>query len=182
MNTKIKPDMGRRALLRSGSGTLIALTLAPGGMILGSGNAWAAEAKTLKPESFATLIQACRDIYPHDALADAYYAKVVEGFDAAAAEDDTQLTLFEEGVALLDQSAMSAHGANYRTVGWEIQRVNILRSMESDPFFQKLRGTLVTGIYNNPDVCPMFGYEGESVSKGGYFNRGFDDIDWLDQV
>jgi len=25
----------------------------------------------------------------------------------------------------------------------------------------------------------MFGYEGESASKGGYIHRGFDDIAWL---
>jgi hypothetical protein len=51
--------------------------------------------------------------------------------------------------------------------------------MEAEPFFQKVRGGLVTGIYNNPEVWPLFGYEGESFSKGGYINRGFDDIEWL---
>jgi len=25
----------------------------------------------------------------------------------------------------------------------------------------------------------MFGYEGASADKGGYIERGFDDIDWL---
>jgi hypothetical protein len=25
----------------------------------------------------------------------------------------------------------------------------------------------------------VLGYEGESASKGGYINRGFNDIDWL---
>ena len=49
------------------------------------------------------------------------------------------------------------------------------------PFFQKVRGSLVTGIYNNPEVWAILGYEGESASKGGYINRGFDDIDWLSQ-
>jgi hypothetical protein len=28
-------------------------------------------------------------------------------------------------------------------------------------------------------VWPIFGYEGESYSKGGYIKRGFDDIDWI---
>jgi hypothetical protein len=42
-----------------------------------------------------------------------------------------------------------------------------------------VRGNLVTGIYNNKEVWPLFGYEGESASKGGYIHRGFDDVAWL---
>ena len=37
----------------------------------------------------------------------------------------------------------------------------------------------ITGIYGNPEVWPLFGYEGPSADKGGYIDRGFDDIDWL---
>jgi hypothetical protein len=42
-----------------------------------------------------------------------------------------------------------------------------------------MRGNLITGLYNNKDVWPLFGYEGESYSKGGYIKRGFDDITWV---
>ena len=69
--------------------------------------------------------------------------------------------------------------AGSRYLGWEIDRVAILRDVEDSAFFQSIRGGLVTGIYNNPDLWPVFGYEGESASKGGYLKRGFDDIDWL---
>jgi hypothetical protein len=174
--------LSRRDILKTGGSTLVAMTIMPTGLIFGAGNAWAATAKSLKPETFATLVQACRDIYPHDHLTDSYYAKVVEGFDAAAAGSEDDKNLFENGVSALNKAAQSANGFNYIETGWEIQRVNILREMQDDAFFQKLRSTLVTGIYNNPDVWPMFGYEGESASKGGYINRGFDDIDWLDSV
>ena len=51
--------------------------------------------------------------------------------------------------------------------------------MEGAPFFQKIRGGMVTGLYNQKEVWPLFGYEGESYSKGGYIDRGFDDISWL---
>ena len=70
----------------------------------------------------------------------------------------------------------------YSDVGWEADRVAILRAMESSGFFQKVRGSLITGLYNNKQVWEKFAYEGESASKGGYLYRGFDDIDWLDQV
>ncbi|MBX2868915.1 MAG: gluconate 2-dehydrogenase subunit 3 family protein [Acidiferrobacterales bacterium] len=182
MKNQTPPNIHRRKFLKTGSSTLIVLTVAPGGVILGGNNAWAMTATNLQAETFATLVQTCRDIYPHDHLADSYYAKVVEGFDKSSGESEEDKAMFEEGVAKLDKAAMEAHGVRYRNVGWEIQRVSILRDMEGDPFFQKLRGDLVTGIYNNPDVWEIFGYEGESASKGGYLNRGFDDIDWLDQV
>ncbi|TIP32839.1 MAG: gluconate 2-dehydrogenase subunit 3 family protein, partial [Mesorhizobium sp.] len=29
------------------------------------------------------------------------------------------------------------------------------------------------------ELWPIFGYEGESYSKGGYITRGFNDIEWL---
>ncbi len=70
----------------------------------------------------------------------------------------------------------------YARVGWEIDRAALLKAIESSGFFQKVRGGLVVGIYNNPDVWAILGYEGESASKGGYISRGFDDIDWLEQA
>ena len=79
------------------------------------------------------------------------------------------------GIADLDSRA----GGSYRTLGWEDQRVAILRQIETTPFFQKIRSEMVTGLYNQPEIWPIFGYEGESYSKGGYIHRGFDDIDWL---
>ena len=50
---------------------------------------------------------------------------------------------------------------------------------EGEAFFQTVRGGLVTGLYNQKAVWPIFGYEGESFSKGGYIDRGFNDISWL---
>ena len=173
-------SLHRREVLKAGGGALIAMTILPTGMIIGAQSAWSASAKSLKPSSFATLVQACRDIYPHDMLSDAYYAQVVEGFDSEAADDANKESFLENGVSSLDQSAQTAHGVNYLSVGWEGQRTDILRDMQSGEFFQKLRSTLVTGIYNNPDAWVVFGYQGESASKGGYINRGFNDINWLD--
>ena len=182
MNDIFNMRLTRRTLLKGGGSTLMAMTILPGGMIVGASNSWASTPKTLAASDFATLVQVCRDIYPHDHLADSFYAKVVEGLDAAATESADEKSVLEAGIAALNQSAQSAHSADYGMVAWEIDRVNILRNMQGDAFFQKLRGSLVTGIYNNPEVWPLFGYEGESASQGGYLNRGFDDIDWLDQV
>ncbi|RVD73511.1 gluconate 2-dehydrogenase subunit 3 family protein, partial [Mesorhizobium sp. M4A.F.Ca.ET.029.04.2.1] len=62
---------------------------------------------------------------------------------------------------------------------WEEQRVALLKDIESSPFFQTVRSGLVVSLYNQKDVWPIFGYEGESFSKGGYIERGFNDIEWL---
>ena len=69
--------------------------------------------------------------------------------------------------------------AGYLAIGWERERVDLLRGMEDSAFFQAVRGGLVTGLYNQKAVWPLFGYEGESYSQGGYIDRGFDDINWL---
>ena len=76
--------------------------------------------------------------------------------------------------------AARGHGfAGYVGTGWEKDRVAILREIEQGDFFQTVRSGLVTGLYNQKEVWPLFGYEGESFSKGGYIDRGFDDIAWL---
>jgi hypothetical protein len=59
------------------------------------------------------------------------------------------------------------------------KRLALLKAIEAGPFFQAIRGSLVTGLYNQKEVWPVFGYEGESASKGGYLQRGFNDIEWL---
>ena len=169
----------RRNLIKAGGKTLILMSVLPTGMIIGKGKAWAVKAKSLNIDTFATLIQVSRDIYPHDKLEDNFYAKVVEGFDSAAGKSIDDKSLFELGIVGLQQASMGKYNKNYRDIGWEAQRVQLLRGIEKTPFFQRIRGTLITGIYNNQEVWPLFGYEGESAPMGGYLNRGFDDINWL---
>jgi hypothetical protein len=128
----------------------------------------------------ATLIQMARDIYPHDLLADGYYAKAMMGYYQAAAEDATLKQQLDSGVGSLNTAAKAKHGGGYLSVSWEEDRVALLKEMEDSAFFQKIRGGLITGLYNQPEVWAKFGYEGASAEKGGYISRGFDDIDWLE--
>ena len=70
-----------------------------------------------------------------------------------------------------------------RPAGWlelsDGNQLSVLRSMEFTPFFAKVKSKTVVSLYNNPLVWRHFGYEGESFSKGGYINRGFNDLTWL---
>lgn len=144
------------------------------GFVAGRDAAWATEMTAMTPESFATLVQMARDIYPHDRIPDANYVTAVKGYDTPEEADAT-----EAGIAALDRRATDRKGSRYLDIGWERDRAEVLRSMADDAFFEKIRAGLVTGLYNQKAVWPIFGYEGESYSQGGYIDRGFDDIAWL---
>ncbi len=175
----ITPNVSRRTALKGAVAGLIVAGTGAGGLVFGHGNAWAATAENLDADTFATLVQMSRDTYPHARLDDSFYAEAVSGLDKAAKDDAGLKTMLTEGAAKLDKEAMGLKAASYRSMSSEDDRVAILKSMEADPFFQKIRGNLVTGLYNNQKAWPLFGYEGESASKGGYIDRGFADIDWL---
>lgn len=168
-----KSGMTRRQLLSQATAVGAAFVVGPG-FLAGKDAAWATETVALTPETMATLVQMARDIYPHDRIADEFYVIAVKGYDTpeTAAE-------IEAGIAGLNAAAQGAGFASYLAAGWEKDRVALLRGIEKSAFFQKIRGGLVTGLYNQKAVWPLFGYEGESFSKGGYIARGFDDINWL---
>jgi hypothetical protein len=136
--------------------------------------AWAVEVTALKPETMATLVQMARDIYPHDRIPDQFYVVAVKGYDTAE-----QAPMIEDGIMALNAAAQGLGHDGYLAAGWEADRVAALRAIEQSEFFHTIRAGLVTGLYNQKEVWPLFGYEGESYSHGGYIDRGFNDIDWL---
>lgn len=169
--------LDRRVFLRGVSAGSVAIAIS-GTAIIHSGEAWGLEVKNLKTDTMATLIQMARDIYPHDKVADRFYAIAVKSFDEKAS-DGKQKSLVENGIADLDGRARKKFGVRYRDVGWETQRVALLKEVEGGALFKALRSGLVVSLYNQQDVWPIFGYEGESAGKGGYIDRGFNDIAWL---
>ena len=168
--------LDRRSFL---AGTAVGAIIISGSALICTREAWGLEVKAIKPETARALIKMARDIYPHDRLADKFYAVAVKGYDDKAGKDEAMRKRLEDGVTALDTAAMAAHGVPYADVGWEEQRVALLRPIEGGAFFQGIRSDLVVSLYNQPEVWPLFGYEGESASEGGYINRGFNDIKWL---
>ncbi len=166
----------RDVLKRGGTASLGAILIISGSSIIHPQFAWGLETTNLKPETMATLIQLARDIYPHDHVPDRFYAIAVKPYDAKAGDDPKQKKMIEDGVADLDKRAGKG---GYLGLDWEDRRLAILQKIEDTPFFQTIRGGLVTGLYNQKELWPLFGYEGESFSKGGYIARGFSDIEWL---
>ncbi len=164
----------RRQLLSRSLAAAGSLAVMGTGFIAAPNAAWAVEVTVITPAQMATLLQMARDIYPHDQVPDQFYAVAVKGYDA-----EDKKALVEAGIAELDAAAKALGHADYLSIGWEEDRVKVLQSVEGTTFFQTVRSGLVTGLYNQKDVWPIFGYEGESFSQGGYIERGFNDIDWL---
>ncbi len=168
----------RREFL-AGSTAAVALMTISGTAVLHTTEAWGLETTALKPEAMRTLIQMARDIFPHDKIADKYYAIACKPYDEQAGKDPKAKEMIEAGLQAMDDKAKAAHGVPYAQVGWEIDRHALLKEVSDTDLFKKLRGDLVVSLYNQKEVWPIFGYEGESASKGGYIERGFDDIAWL---
>ena len=159
--------------------TAVTAMVVTGGAVIHTTEAWGFEPKAISAETFRSLVRIGRDIFPHDKVADRFYAVAMKAYDDKAATDAKTKSLVEGGVAELNRIAREKHRVPYAAVGWERDRVNILRSVQSGPFFKKVRGDMVVSLYNQKEVWPIFGYEGESASKGGYIARGFNDIAWL---
>ena len=141
--------------------------------LLAPSRAWAVDLTSLTSAEGTTLLAAARTIAPHDKLEDAAYAFVIRALDSAAAKDGALRKQLKDGVAGL--------GAGFATAA-ENQRVEALRKIEPTPFFQGLRVQTLQVLYSTPLAYACFGYEGEAFSKGGYLQRGFNDLRWLPEV
>jgi hypothetical protein len=166
-------SLDRRAFLKS-TGAAAGIVILGGSVMMASDGAWALSLTKLDTKQGATLIRMARDLYPHDAIDDGPYAKVVESLDAEAAKDEKTAALLGEGVKKLDAAA----GGNYAGEP-EGKRLAALGAAAGSPFFQKIQSTMISGFYNDQAVWAKLGYEGSSAEKGGYIHRGFDDIAWL---
>jgi hypothetical protein len=165
----------RRLFLKT---TSITAALGIGAATAGVSGALAAE--PLPANAGAVLLHMSKDIYPHDGLIpDQPYQAVVDAILEEAKKDPAVATLFIDGLKDVNARTQSLYKKAYVDVASEDERVAVLRSIELTPFFQKLRTSLMFGIYNNKKLWPKFGYEGSSWEQGGYIDRGFNDLDWL---
>ncbi|MDW3224347.1 MAG: hypothetical protein R8G34_15945 [Paracoccaceae bacterium] len=125
----------------------------------------------LTPATMATLIQMARDIYPLEQVQDESYAQAVKGYDNEKAAPGVEM-----GISALNAAAHGKGCADYVNFRWARDRVSVLRAIADSAFFQQIRGGLVTGLYNQNAVWPIFAVKNDSYSAGGYIDYGFDDI------
>lgn len=118
-----------------------------------------------------TLVRMIRVMFPHDRFPEGPYQRTAKAVFNAASKTPADRTAFlvalrelqESGFTALDDKAAYAR----------------LKDMEGTTFFKLVKGTTVTTLYDDAEVWSILGYEGPSFDKGGYINRGFNDLDWL---
>ena len=120
------------------------------------------------------LIRVIRVAFPHPSFPDGPYERTADTI-LAEAENSTWFRLaLTQGLLTLGHLA----GGDFRDLDDEAA-TKVLRRIETTEFFGFVRRTTVLNLYDNEDVWEALGYEGPSFPKGGYVNRGFDDLDWL---
>jgi len=116
------------------------------------------------------LLSVARTLFPHDFLSDEQYMKIVASLDGKAAAD--------KDIAAQIRTALAAFPDVFPAME-EVRREEYLRGIEGSPFFRLVYQATMAGLYGDPNVASLLGYEGSSVEHGGYLDRGFDDIAWL---
>jgi len=164
----------RRDFLKATTGLLTGLVIVGSPLErIAPGRAWAVDLTGFTSSEAATLMAAARTIAPHDKLDDAGYALLIQALDSDAAQDQRTRKIFTEGLRQLGVEFVKAT---------EADRVAALKKVESSEFFQTMRLKTLQVLYASPIAYAYFGYEGEAFSKGGYVQRGFNDLRWLPEV
>jgi hypothetical protein len=142
--------------------------------LLAPSTVWAVELKTLSQAQGDTLLQMGKTLFPHEKLPDAAYALLSKDLDDAATADPKAAAELRDGIAALDKSS----GGSFVKAS-AAQRLQAVKAIEGQPFFNTVRGKAVTSLYNNEIAFATFGYPGSAWEKGGYITRGFQDLKWL---
>jgi hypothetical protein len=138
--------------------------------------AFAADLSTLTASQAKEMLAMTRQLFPHDRLGDEYYQVVVESIDKEMAGSTELAAQIRDGLVKLNGEA----GGDFAAAGTDKQ-IAAMTKMESSPFFAAMQGKTQYYFYNNQGVWSKFGYEGSSWEKGGYINRGFNDVTWTDK-
>ena len=97
----------------------------------------------------------------------------VESIDRDMAGSPELASRLRDGLAQLNKAA----GGDFTAVTAEVQ-VEAMKKLEGTAFFSDMLNKTQFYFYNNKAVWSKFGYEGSSWEKGGYINRGFNDVEW----
>ncbi|WP_178946141.1 MULTISPECIES: hypothetical protein [Micrococcaceae] len=128
----------------------------------------------LTDDAHDVLIRVLRVAFPHPAFPDGPYERTAAKILVEAKESTWFRVALTQGLLTLSQLA----GGDFRNLD-DDAATSVLRRIEATAFFGFIRRTTVLNLYDDPEVWEVLGYEGPSFDKGGYINRGFNDLDWL---
>ncbi len=133
-----------------------------------------ADAPTLTDDARATLVRVLHVAFPHETVPAGPYERTADAvIEAANGSTWSRLSLVQG----LDSLA-GLTGDGFLELD-DADATKVLRHVEGTEFFGLIRRTAVVSLYDDPEVWSALGYEGSSFDKGGYIDRGFDDLDWL---
>ena len=117
------------------------------------------------------LLKMVRTLYPHDRFPDGPYIRTTDDVINKGNTSTEKSVMLQDGIDKLK-------AANFSNLSFE-EATQYLKNMGRTEFFEHVRGTTTVTLYNDKEVWSLLGYEGYSSDKGGYINRGFNDLDWL---
>lgn len=120
------------------------------------------------------LVRVIRVAFPHGKIPDGPYERTAEKILDEAAESTWWRVALTQGLNALNVLS----GGDFTALP-DGEALEVLRKVEDSTFFGFVRRTTVLNFYDDPEVWDCLGYEGPSFDKGGYINRGFNDLDWL---
>ncbi|GAA1117828.1 hypothetical protein [Arthrobacter flavus] len=128
----------------------------------------------LTEEARRILVRIIRVSFPHPKIPDGPYERMADKIITESNESTWFRVALTQGLLTLNQQG----GENFLDLS-DDRALAVLQRIADLEFFGFIRRTTVLNFYDDPEVWDVFGYEGESFSKGGYLHRGFDDLDWL---
>ncbi|MHA7272988.1 gluconate 2-dehydrogenase subunit 3 family protein [Arthrobacter sp. TMT4-20] len=128
----------------------------------------------LTQEARRILVRIIRVAFPHPKIPDGPYERMADKIITESNESTWFRVALTQGLLTLNQQG----GENFLDLS-DDRALAVLQRIADLDFFGFIRRTTVLNFYDDPEVWDVFGYEGESFSKGGYLHRGFDDLDWL---
>lgn len=129
---------------------------------------------TVTPEvtqELRTLTAMVRRMFPHQRFPDGPYERSAAAIHAAAEKDPRSLVQLQEGLRLLEARRFGELDAD--------AALAVLHEISGSSFFGFVRANAVTTLYDDREVWSLLGYETDSFARGGWIDRGFDDLDWL---
>ncbi len=124
-----------------------------------------------KKEDKALLVKMVRTLYPHDRFPSGPYERTTEDVINKGNSSPENAIMLQEGI-----DKLKADG--FDKLNFE-KSTEYLENMGRTKFFEHVRSNSTVTLYNDKEVWKLLGYEGYSSDKGGYINRGFNDLDWL---
>ncbi|MDB6454782.1 hypothetical protein [Falsirhodobacter sp. 20TX0035] len=117
------------------------------------------------------LARMLRVMFPHPQIGDDPYIRTAEAVLNMACEKPGRQVAF--AAAIQDLMNLKFEEMD------DAAALDHLRGMQGHDFFTQVQGSALLAFYDDPEVWEALGYEGPSFDKGGYVNRGFNDLDWL---